>query len=52
MIAYRTNLVVMVPKAFRTFHDQCPVHGLAQFVKLVNSAEVTLISIFHEKVII
>ena len=26
MIAYRTNLVVMVPKPFRTFHDQCPVH--------------------------
>ena len=26
MIAYRTNLVVIVPKAFRTFHDQCPVH--------------------------
>ena len=26
VIAYRTNLVVKVPKAFRTFHDQCPVH--------------------------
>ena len=26
VIAYRTNHVVMVPKAFRTFHDQCPVH--------------------------
>ena len=26
VIAYRTNLVVIVPKAFRTFHDQCPVH--------------------------
>ena len=26
MIAYRTNLVVIVSKAFRTFHDQCPVH--------------------------
>ena len=26
VIAYRTNLVVTVPKAFRTFHDQCPVH--------------------------
>ena len=26
MIAYGTNLVVIVPKAFRTFHDQCPVH--------------------------
>ena len=25
VIAYRTNLVVIVPKAFRTFHDQCPV---------------------------
>ena len=26
VIAYRTNLVVIVPKAFRTFHDQCRVH--------------------------
>ena len=26
MIAYRTNLVVIVPKAYRTFHGQCPVH--------------------------
>ena len=26
VIAYRTNLVVIVPKTFRTFHDQCPVH--------------------------
>ena len=26
VIAYRTNLVVIVPKASRTFHDQCPVH--------------------------
>ena len=26
VIAYRTNLVVIVPKAFRTFHDQCGVH--------------------------
>ena len=26
VIAYRTNLVVIVPKAFRTFHDQCTVH--------------------------
>ena len=27
VIAYRTNLVVIVvPKAFRTFHDQRPVH--------------------------
>ena len=26
VIAYKTNLVVIVPKAFRTFHDQCPVH--------------------------
>ena len=26
VIAYRTNLVVIVPKVFRTFHDQCPVH--------------------------
>ena len=26
VIAYRTTLVVIVPKAFRTFHDQCPVH--------------------------
>ena len=26
VIAYRTNFVVIVPKAFRTFHDQCPVH--------------------------
>ena len=26
VIAYRTNLVVIVPKAFRTFHDQCPLH--------------------------
>ena len=26
MIAYRTNLVVIVPKAFWTYHDQCPVH--------------------------
>ena len=26
MIAYRTKLVVIVPKAFRTFSDQCPVH--------------------------
>ena len=25
VIAYWTNLVVIVPKAFRTFHDQCPV---------------------------
>ena len=25
VIAYRTNLVVIVSKAFRTFHDQCPV---------------------------
>ena len=25
VIAYRTNLVVIVPKAFRTFHDPCPV---------------------------
>jgi len=26
VIAYRTNFVVIVPKEFRTFHDQCPVH--------------------------
>ena len=26
VIAYGTNLVVIVPKALRTFHDQCPVH--------------------------
>ena len=26
VIGYRTNLVVIVPKAFRTFHDQCGVH--------------------------
>ena len=26
VIAYRTNLVVIMPRAFRTFHDQCPVH--------------------------
>ena len=26
VISYRTNLVVIVLKAFRTFHDQCPVH--------------------------
>ena len=26
VIAYGTNLVVIVPKVFRTFHDQCPVH--------------------------
>ena len=26
VIAYRTNLVVIMPKAFRTCHDQCPVH--------------------------
>ena len=26
VIAYRTNLVVIVPKAVRTFHDQCSVH--------------------------
>ena len=26
VIAYWTNLVVIVPKAFRTFHDQCHVH--------------------------
>ena len=26
VIAYRTNLVVIAPKAFRTFHDQCGVH--------------------------
>ena len=26
VIAYRTNFAVIVPKAFRTFHDQCPVH--------------------------
>ena len=26
VIAYRTNLVVIVPRAFWTFHDQCPVH--------------------------
>ena len=25
VIAYRTNFVVVVPKAFRAFHDQCPV---------------------------
>ena len=25
VVAYTTNLVVIVPKAFRTFHDQCPV---------------------------
>ena len=26
VIAYWTTFVVIVPKAFRTFHDQCPVH--------------------------
>ena len=26
VIAYRTNRVVIVPKAFRTVHDQCRVH--------------------------
>ena len=26
VIAYRTKFVGIVPKAFRTFHDQCPVH--------------------------
>ena len=26
VIAYRTNLVVIVPKGFRTLHDQCLVH--------------------------
>ena len=26
VIAYRTNRVVIMPKAFRTFHDQCRVH--------------------------
>ena len=26
VIVYRTNLVVTVSKAFRTFHYQCPVH--------------------------
>ena len=26
VIAYRTNLVVIVPKAVRTFHDQCSLH--------------------------
>ena len=25
VIAYRKNLVVIMLKAFRTFHDQCPV---------------------------
>ena len=32
VIAYRTNLVVIVPKAFRTFHDQCPVHIIVHLV--------------------
>ena len=26
VITYRINLVVIVPRSFRTFHDQCPVH--------------------------
>ena len=26
VVAYWTTFVVIVPKAFRTFHDQCPVH--------------------------
>ena len=26
VIAYRSNLVVIMPKAVRTFHDQCSVH--------------------------
>ena len=25
VITYRTNLVVIVPRAFRKFHSQCPV---------------------------
>ena len=28
VIAYRTNLVVIVPKAFWTFHDQCSLYTL------------------------
>ena len=26
VISYRTNLVVIMPKTVRTFHDQCSVH--------------------------
>ena len=26
VITYRTNVVIIVPRAFRKFHDQCPVH--------------------------
>ena len=26
VITYSTNLVIIVPRAFRKFHDQCPVH--------------------------
>ena len=26
VITYKTNIVWIVPRAFRTFHDQCPVH--------------------------
>ena len=35
VIAYRTNFVVIVPNAFRTFYVQCPVHVrvLAMFTK-------------------
>ena len=33
VIARKANLVVIVPKALRTFHDECPVHlrGLTMF---------------------
>ena len=26
VIAYKTNIVVIVPRAFRICHDHCPVH--------------------------
>ena len=41
MIAYRTNLVVIVSKAFRTFYGQCPVHirVLAMFTRTFRVAE-------------
>ena len=33
VIACKANLVVIVPKALRAFHDECPVHlrGLTMF---------------------
>ena len=36
LIAYRTNFVVIVPRAFRTFHDQSAAHirVLAMFTEI------------------